>query len=68
MIYVEPYAKSKAIDFHDDAVTAEKLEGGDNRVRFKPFIGVGPRQFFDLFSLSLSTGRKMDARTTVAER
>jgi deoxycytidylate deaminase len=62
VIYVEPYAKSKALEFHDDAVTSEKLEGNDNRVRFKPFIGVGPRTFFDLFSLSLSSGRKMERK------
>ncbi len=63
VIYVEPYAKSKAFEFHDDSVTSEKQEA-DTLVRFKPFIGVGPRQFFDLFSLSLSSGikvsRKMD--------
>jgi deoxycytidylate deaminase len=61
VIYVEPYSKSKALEFHEDAVTSEKQEG-DTRVRFKPFIGVGPRQFFNLFSLSLSAGIKMDRK------
>lgn len=63
VIYIEPYPKSKALDFHDDAVTTEKVEGGDERVRFKPFIGVGPRQFFDLFSLSLSAGRPIERKS-----
>lgn len=27
VVYVEPYPKSKAMEFHDDAVTTEKVEG-----------------------------------------
>ena len=57
VIYVEPYPKSKALKFHDDAVTMDKLEAGERKVRFKPFIGVGPKLFFDLFSMALSDGR-----------
>jgi len=57
VVYVEPYPKSKAIEFHDDSIVTSKIGGGDGSVRFKPFIGVGPRQFFDLFSLALSVGR-----------
>jgi hypothetical protein len=37
-----------------------------DHVPFVPFIGVGPRRYFDLFSLSLGTGytveRKKDGR------
>jgi len=61
VIYVEPYPKSKAIEFHDEAVTTSK-DNADGRVRFQPFIGVGPRQFFDLFSLSLSSGRTIERK------
>ncbi len=64
VVYVEPYPKSKALELHDDAVTTEKLEGGERKVRFKPFIGVGPRQFFELFSLSLSSGRALKRKTS----
>jgi deoxycytidylate deaminase len=63
VVYVEPYPKSKALEFHDDAVTTGKLEGEEKKVRFKPFIGVGPRQFFDLFSLSPSFGRRVKRKT-----
>jgi deoxycytidylate deaminase len=59
VIYVEPYPKSKALEFHDEAVTTGRREDGDARVRFKPFIGVGPRRFFDLFSMELSVGRSI---------
>lgn len=53
--YVEPYAKSKAFDMHPDAI---KSDGGgqDKKVSFLPFVGVGPRQFLNLFSLTLSAG------------
>jgi deoxycytidylate deaminase len=64
VVYIEPYPKSKAIDFHDDSATTDRLEGEEKKVRFKPFIGVGPRQFFDLFSLSLSSGRPVRRKTT----
>lgn len=59
VIYIEPYPKSKAFEFHDDALIAEKFADEEDKVRFKPFIGVGPRQFFDLFSMSLSSGHPM---------
>lgn len=26
-------------------------------MRFQPFVGIGPRRYFDLFSLSLGSGR-----------
>ena len=49
VVFVEPYPKSKALEFHPDAVTLEDQEEG--RLRFKPFVGVGPRRFFNLFAM-----------------
>jgi deoxycytidylate deaminase len=57
VVFVEPYPKSKALEFHPDSAVLEKKEEG--KVRFKPFVGVGPRRFFDLFSMSWGDGRKM---------
>src|SRR5690606_29677075 len=54
VIYIEPYSKRKAFKFHDDSSTAGKLEHHERKVRFKPFIGIGPRLFFDLFSMTMS--------------
>lgn len=62
VVYVEPYPKSKAFKFHDDSITAGKVEPPDRKVRFKPFIGIGPRLFFDLFSMSMSAGRSLDRK------
>ena len=67
VVFVEPYLKSKAFDFHKDAITISypQNEGidergtrivRDDRVKFEPFFGVGPRRFFDLFSMSLGVG------------
>jgi cytidine deaminase len=69
VVYIEPYEKSQALDLHDDAITVEdhgdaamRAECDDDRDRlprkvvFEPFTGVGPRRFFDLFSMKLSHG------------
>lgn len=53
VVYVEPYPKSKALDFHKDSIT---LESESNKLKFEPFVGVGPRSFFSLFSVNLGGG------------
>jgi deoxycytidylate deaminase len=60
VVFIEPYAKSKALEFHPDSIRAS-LAGSDSGserefVTFEPFMGVGPRRFFDLFSTRLSSG------------
>ena len=78
VVYIEPYPKSKAKLLHKDAINVEETDSGDTegdtlgvqkkrRIPFENFVGIGPRRFFDLFSVSLSTGytleRKKDGRT-----
>lgn len=64
VIYIEPYAKSRASALHPDEISVDREEAG--KVPFLPFVGVGPRRYFDLFSLTLSTGypieRKKDGK------
>ena len=55
VVYVEPYPKSKAFKFHNDAITIQEKPNSD-MIAFVPFVGIGPRKFFDLFSMSLSSG------------
>jgi len=56
VVYVEAYPKSKAVDLHSDSIS---IDGNvDKKVSFEPFIGIGPRRYFDLFSMSLGTGRE----------
>jgi cytidine deaminase len=56
VVYIEPYEKSKASEFHQDSVVFGTGNQDNGKVRFEPFIGIGPRRFFDLFSMNLSTG------------
>ncbi len=57
VMFVEPYPKSKALEFHKDSISLEK--GEKNKLRFKPFVGIGPRNFINLFSLSLGVGKEL---------
>jgi deoxycytidylate deaminase len=59
VVYVEPYPKSKTFDFHDDAITTSLPLDGKKLVRFVPFVGIGPRRFFDLFSMNLGSTYKL---------
>lgn len=73
VVYIEPYEKSQALDLHDDAIMPydpgdpspqktdheDDREPGTRKVVFEPFMGVGPRRFFDLFSMRLSNGYPM---------
>jgi cytidine deaminase len=52
VVFIEPYPKSKAIELHGDASGSESA----GKVRFQPFVGIGPRRYMDLFSTNLSRG------------
>jgi len=67
VIYVEPYPKSKALEFHSDSIELKtKLEDDDKNtteVIFEPFTGVGARRFLDFFSMNLGVGSKLKRKT-----
>ncbi len=63
VVYVEPYPKSKALEFHDEAI-AQGEASDTNLITFEPFVGIGPRKFFDLFSMRLSTGFELVRKDT----
>jgi deoxycytidylate deaminase len=61
VVYIEPYPKSFASKLHRDSIElpgTRAFEKSDGRFRipFEPFVGIGPRRFFDLFSMKLSSG------------
>jgi deoxycytidylate deaminase len=62
VVYVEPYPKSKALEFHADSIelntTLDKPRTIE-RVIFEPFTGVGARRFLDFFSMNLGAGTKL---------
>ncbi|WP_127026154.1 anti-phage dCTP deaminase [Rheinheimera mangrovi] len=64
VVYVEPYPKSKAFDFHSDSIS--QADSAD-AVKFEPFVGVGPRSFFNLFSTSLGSGYPITRKTKAGE-
>lgn len=62
VIYVEPYPKSKALEFHSDSIELKtKLDDNvdSDQVIFEPFTGVGARRFLDFFSMNLGLGNKL---------
>lgn len=65
VVYVEPYPKSQAPKLHDDSINIG-LDLRSGVVNFEPFVGIGPRSFFELFSMSLGSGipiRRKDDET-----
>lgn len=50
VVYIEPYPKSKALDFYKNEITQNKDD--KEKVQFIPFNGVGPHRFIDLFSMN----------------
>lgn len=68
IVYIEPYPKSLAVRLHYDAIElGEKgldhsAIGCRSRLSFEPFLGLGPRRYFDMFSLKLSSGRKLERK------
>jgi deoxycytidylate deaminase len=54
VIYVEPYPKSRAQELYPDSIAVDTPESG--KVLFEPFVGIGPRRYFDLFSMKLGSG------------
>lgn len=67
VVYVEPYPKSRALDFHSESIQLLSEFGvenpeNNNLVAFEPFIGVGPRRFLNLFSMSLGEGAKLQRK------
>lgn len=61
VVYVEPYPKSLAGELHSDAVAFETEEA--DKVTYQSFVGVGPRRYFDLFSMKLSSGYPMERKS-----
>lgn len=80
VVYVEPYPKSRAASFYKHSIVELDEVLPDNNpaergetdgastvvapVSFEPFRGIGPRRFFDLFSLALGSGYRVKRKST----
>lgn len=61
VVYIEPYPKSKALEFHNDSIAGPGKDGAAaaNYVNFDAFVGIGPRRFFDFFSMHLGSSYEL---------
>jgi deoxycytidylate deaminase len=50
VVYIEPYAKSLALDLHGDAIELDGI-GSKNKIPFVPFLGVAPRNHANIFGM-----------------
>lgn len=55
--YIEPYPKSRALELHEDAISLEDDDA--SKVVFRPFVGVAPRLFSRLFSMTAPDGSEI---------
>jgi deoxycytidylate deaminase len=63
LVYIFPYAKSRARDLHGESIQTTGLGRIDKRrVQFQPFLGVAPRRYQTAFAM---TKRKDDRGTVV---
>jgi hypothetical protein len=49
LVYIAPYAKSRAGELHKDALLVAPDKDVDDKVVFTPFLGVSPRRYAHLF-------------------
>jgi cytidine deaminase len=50
VVYIEPYAKSLALDLHSNAIQLDS-EVDPNKIPFVPFLGVAPRNYSNIFAM-----------------
>jgi cytidine deaminase len=51
VVYLEPYAKSRAVQLYPESVAVDYLDTKAHQVPFEPFIGVAPRKYIELFTM-----------------
>ncbi|MER9577885.1 deaminase [Mesorhizobium sp. M0400] len=61
VVFIEPYPKSKALEFHEDSAVLD--EKNERRVLFEHFVGISPRRYRDIFE----KGSRRSADGKVAE-
>ena len=49
-----------AKDLHDDSIIfSDEVDDNNKKTRFEPFVGVGPRMYWTLFSILAPDGRRL---------
>jgi cytidine deaminase len=57
LVYIEPYAKSLAVQLYPDSIAVNTAECSGGQVHFEPFVGVAPRRYMQLFAMLKRKGR-----------
>ena len=50
VVYIEPYAKSLALELHDNAIQLD-VDTDSSKIPFMPFLGVSPRNYSNIFGI-----------------
>lgn len=56
VVFIEPYDKSRTGELYDDSISIEPSESPRNKALFRAFVGVAPRRYMELFTMT--TDRK----------
>jgi cytidine deaminase len=51
VVYIEPYAKSLALQLYPDSITADYTDRTSAQITFEPFVGIAPRKYAELFTM-----------------
>jgi cytidine deaminase len=62
VIYIEPYPKSLAVEFHEDSIAVDQVREPCDRVNFKPFVGIAPRRYMEFFDIGQLVRKKDDGQ------
>ena len=63
--YIEPYSKSKIKLFETESSFFGTNSEDQKKVKLKKFFGIGPRNFLNLFSVTLSAGSEPDRKNGI---
>lgn len=64
VVFIEPYPKSRALDLHDDSISLQPLS---DKLMLRPFVGVGPRRYGELFALRDQYGARVRRKQGVSK-
>ncbi|MCH4167746.1 MAG: deaminase [Streptococcaceae bacterium] len=59
VIYIEPYPKSKTLEFYKDSITKDEGKLDEHKVLFTQFMGIGPNKYLELFSMNYKGDKKI---------
>ncbi len=64
VVFIEPFPKSLVLELHHDSIAVDDPSPPPGMVRFRPFVGISPRRYMDLFAVD-GGRRKEDDGTRV---